>query len=108
MHPGALLPNIGDMKKIRIDSGGGEKISEGGLVHPGRAGSNDDPFQGELLDILFDEILARIRTEVAIIPGDLHSGQVAGESDKLFAIDRGCDIGPAVADIDADVFFHSI
>jgi hypothetical protein len=57
-------------------------------------------------DILFDEVLSRIGTEVAIIPGHPHPRKPVGETDKLFTIHRCSNVRPAVADIDGDRFFY--
>ncbi len=106
MHPGTLFADVGDIEKIGIDPFRREERSESGLVHPGGAGGNDDPIQRKFPDILFDEVLSRIRAEVAIIPGYLDPRQDAGKTDKFFAI-HGCgDVRATMTNVNADFFIH--
>jgi hypothetical protein len=75
-------------------------------MHPGRAGSDHHPYDGEFVDIFLDQILPGIRAEIPVVPGDLDSRKRAGETGELLTIDGRSDVGPTVTNINADIFIH--
>jgi hypothetical protein len=45
-------------------------------MQPGGAGSDYDTVEPLFLDVIFDELLSRIRTEIGIISRDVHPFQI--------------------------------
>ena len=72
------------------------------LVQQRRAGGDDDPVQPQLVNILFDHLLARIGAHVFIIPGNGNIGQFGSDIHQLFDVHRAGDIRSAMADVNAD------
>jgi hypothetical protein len=106
MNPGALFPDIGNIEKVGIDPFFGKYVSKGRLMHPRRAGGDDHPVDGEITDILFDQILAGIGTEITVVTGNLDSGEGSGKRGEFMTIDRGSDIRSTVTDVNAYFFVH--
>jgi len=75
-------------------------------MHSRRTGCHHHPIDGEVPDILFDEILARVRAKITVVPGDLDSGKGAGKLGKFITINRGSNIGATVTDINTDIPIH--
>jgi hypothetical protein len=75
-------------------------------MHSRGAGSNDDPIDGKITDIIFDQILSRIRAEVTVIPGYLYSGKSPCKTGELLAVHSCRDIGSAMTDVDTDFLLH--
>ena len=74
-------------------------------MHSREAGGDDHPIDGEFTDILLDEILAGVRTEIMVVPGYLDSGKGAGKRGEFMTIDRGSDIRTTVTDVNTYLFF---
>jgi len=106
MHPGTLFANIRDVEKIGIDSLLGQGIPEGGLMHPGRAGSNDHPVNAKLPYVVLDEILPWIGAEIPVVPGYFDTAKGCKTLNQFPTIDRSGDIGSTVADVNPDLFGH--
>ncbi len=105
--PGALLPDVGHLHQVRIEAGAAAGPPEGRLVQLGRAGGHDDPGQTQLLNILLDELLARLGAHEPVMPADGYSRERCREPGDAFHIDRVGDVGPTVAHVDADLLSHS-
>jgi hypothetical protein len=71
-------------------------------VHSGRAGSHHDPIEAQTIDISLYGTLTGVGAAVALIARDHHLGLVARVIHQSMDIDRGCDIGAAMTDIDAE------
>ena len=106
VHPGALFADVGHLKVVGVDPRLLDHGAECDLVHPRRAGSDDHPVQVIVVDVLLDHLLTGIATHVHMVAGHDHVGQRGRVFGHGHRIDRGRDIGPALADVDADPGRH--
>src|SRR4030043_857480 len=103
VDPGTLFTNVGHLKKVRIEAGGSNSISIGIFVHSWRTGSNYDPIDTKISDVIFNEILTRIGTHILIISGNGDMGKGLGEYRYLLNIPGRCNIDPTMTDIYTDL-----
>jgi hypothetical protein len=75
-------------------------------MHSGRAGSNHHPIDTQFSNILLDEILSRVGTKIAVIPGYRHARKRSKELSQSRTINCGGNIGAAVTDVDPDLLVH--
>ncbi len=104
-HPRTVLADVGHLQQIRIEAAVRGRLAESGFVHGRRAGRHDRARDAELLDVVLDEILARIGAHVLVLARHGHVGLRGGPLGDLFDVDLATDVGAAVTDVDADLFF---
>ena len=75
MHPGTLIPDVGHLEKIRVESGLRACALEYGHMSPRRAGGNHHPIQAVFPDRADDLADARFRTCVEIVFREDHVGK---------------------------------
>jgi hypothetical protein len=75
-------------------------------MHSRRAGSYYNSIDGKFTDVLFDQILPRIRTEVAIVAGHTDLRKGGGKTPKFTAIDSARNVSTTVTNINTDFFSH--
>ena len=102
VHPGALLTDIRDLDHVRVEAGGRGRFAERRLVHPGRAGADDDAGQLMLGDGGADYVLPGLRAHIRIIRGDRDARLVLQGLGDGFDVDRPGDVRAAVANENTD------
>ena len=100
--PGVVLPDVGHLEEIRVQSRVLAGSAEGLLVHQGGTGRHHDAVQVLFLDIVLDQVLAQAGAHKLVIPGHDHAFLLARPARDLLHIHRACDIRAAVADVNAD------
>jgi len=102
MHPGAVFPDVGHFKQVRVKTGFLAGVAEGGFVETRGARRHHHPIQLMLYNILLQEGLPGVGAHIAIIFCYHHAGKGGGIFRHRFTVHGACDIEPAVADIHAD------
>ena len=102
VHPRVVLADVDHVEEERIQPAGRDRVAEGAFVEQGRAGGDDDPVQVELLDVLLDELLARIGAHVLVVAGQDHAGKLLDVFRDRRAVDHAGDVVPAMADVETD------
>jgi hypothetical protein len=77
-------------------------------VHPWRASRHYYPIKAHILDVVFYQILAGIRTHILIISGDFDMGEGLSKCPYLLDIYRRCNVDPTMTDINADLHLFSV
>ena len=101
VHPRVVLADVHHVEKEGIQPAGGDGVAEGVLVEQRRTRGHDHPVEVELLDVLLDELLARVRAHVLVVPGQHHAGQLLDVLRDRRAVHHAGDVVPAVADVEA-------
>jgi hypothetical protein len=100
MHPRTLVPNVDELKQVRIETrlltGGAEK----GFVRTGRARGHHNPVQIVLGDALYDLCPPGSGTSVHIVLHKYDVGQRPSVLYQLRHIQKASDVAPTVADKD--------
>ena len=107
VNPGHLLADVGHLEIVGVDAHLLDGGAKGGLVHPRRAGGDDDPVQVMVADVLLDHLLAGVGAHVHIVAGDDHVGQRRRVFGHRQHVDRRSDVDPAMAYVHADSGCHS-
>ena len=102
VHPRVVLADVDHVEKEWVQSAGFDRAAEGVLMQERRARRHDDPIQAELLDVLLNQLLARIRAHVLVVARDDHVGHGGDISGQCLHIHHPGDVGAAMADIKAD------
>jgi hypothetical protein len=103
-----VLADVDHVKIERVEPAGLDRAAESVLVQQGRARSNDDARQVELLDVLLDQFLARVGTHVLVVPREDHAGELLDVFRDRRTVHHAGNVMAAVADIEADanIFVH--
>ena len=102
MHPRAMLPEIDQLKKIRVQASSLKGLPKGPLMHLRRTRCDDDLRQAMLLDRLHDLVLSRFGTSVQVCLAHDDARQVQDVAGDGFAVDCASYVGAAPAHEDAD------
>jgi hypothetical protein len=105
MDPTALFPDIGHLKKVRVETCGATGIPIGRLMHSRGTGCNHDPVNAQIFNIVLDPVLTGIRTHILIVPGNGHMGKGPGKGCDLLNINRCGNVDSTMTDIDTN--FHN-
>ena len=97
MYPGALLTDVGDLYHVGVQTGGLSGLAEGGLVHTGGAGADNDTGELMLTDRFGDQILTCLRAHILIFGGYNHAGLIAKRFGNGLHIHCAGDVGTAMA-----------
>ena len=98
MYPGALLADVGDFHHVGVYSGRSGGLSEGGLVHTGGAGADNDACQTVFLNGILDKVLTCLRAHILVVGGKNNAGLFTEGFGNLFNVDGGGDVTTAPAD----------
>ena len=101
VDPGAVLADVGHLEQVGVEAALVHAAPEGDLVHVGRAGRHHDAVELLLLDGLLDGRLAGLGTGVHDVLGVDHVLEAESLLGHAGHVDRGRDVGAAVADEDA-------
>jgi hypothetical protein len=86
VDPRALLAYVGHLEEVRVQPRFLECLAEGRLVHPGGARGNDHPVEPLILDVVLDQVLARVRAHVGVLAGDSDPRQTQGMIDHRWYV----------------------
>ncbi len=103
MNPRALIPDIGHLEEIFIESYLSNSLLEQRFVGAGRAGGHHDAVQMVLLHRLFDLLLGILRAGVEVFLHVDNIFQFLGEFLYLRDIDYATNVDPTMADEDPNV-----
>lgn len=105
--PGSVLANADHMEgPVRVQPRPLASIPEGFFMHAGRTGGNDNTGEVAISDLLFDEVLSRIRTHEQIIFGNCHAREGGRIFRHFLYSDLGSDVDSAVADEKSNSLRH--
>ena len=102
VHPTALLANVGQLTKVRVETPSLAGAAECLLVHARAAGGDDHSVKAKIADILRDHFLSRVRAHVAIGAGDPDSGEAGHEILNRCRVNHVVDVRAATADVHPD------
>jgi hypothetical protein len=74
VHPRVVLADVDHVEEERIQPAGLRGGAESVLVQQRRTGGNDHAVELELADVLLDELLARVRAHVFVVPREGNAG----------------------------------
>jgi hypothetical protein len=102
MDPGTLIPDIGHLKEVTVETGLPDRVLKERFVGSGSARGHKDTVQIVFFDRLLNHFLGvlRARIEVSIHIDDM--GECPGIFDDGRDIDHSGDVDPAVTDEGAD------
>ncbi len=98
-HPGNVLAHVCYLNKEGIQPGSFCGPAKGLFVQQWTAGRYDNAVQLMLGDVALDQRMSWVRTHVFVRLRHRDIGQLLSEFAEFLHVDRGRDIGPAVADI---------
>jgi hypothetical protein len=102
VNPGALIPDIGHLEEILIETHFPNRFLEHGFMGSRRAGGNENPVQLMFLDGFLDLLLGILGTGVKVFVDVDNPFKRLGILFHLGNLDDPSDIDPAVADKDTD------
>ncbi len=102
MDPGALIPDIGHLEEVLVDTCISHRFLKQGLMGLRRAGANNDPVELVLLDCLGDSLLGILRATKEILLHIFNKGQAPCIPGNSWNIHYPCYIGAALAYKDPD------
>ncbi len=103
VDPGAVLPDVGHVQVVLVETGLSEGVAEERLQGPRRAGRDDDPIEAVLLDGVGDLLGGVRRAGEELIGGVDHVRQGKGVLHRGGDPHDPADVGAAVAHEDADL-----
>ena len=98
MNPGALVPDVGHLEEVGVQSRLANGVAEDGLVGARRAGGDNDPVQSVLGDALLDQLQGVGGTGVDGVLGEDNVGQGLGVVYHGLHVHHPGDVRPAGAD----------
>ena len=96
-YPGNMLPDVGHLQKVPVETGLLDGLPERILVHTGRTGGNNDPVKVLPLDGSLDLVLTRFGTGVHIVRREGHTGDLSCLGCYLRDIDSTRDVASTMA-----------
>ena len=96
-YPGDMLPDVGHLQKIPVETGLLDGLPEGILVHTGRTCGNNDPVKVLPLDGVLDLVLARFGTGIHIVCREGDTGEFPRLGCYFRHIDSARDVASTMA-----------
>ena len=109
MYPAVLIPYIGHLEEIFIQTFAFKNFPEDRLVGPWRTGRDNNLIDNTVIDVLTNDFLTRIRTHEQVLPGYNHIRQGLRMLADGLNIDDTADIGTTMTDIHSNfchVYLH--
>ena len=101
-NPGAMLADVSHRQQVGVEPGLGQRSAEGRLVQAWGTRGHDDAIQPKFGYIMCDRALAGGRAHVSMLPSHDDVRQRSGVGHGVIHIHRVGNVGPAVANVDAD------
>ena len=98
VRPRDLLPDVGDLHLIGVETGRGGRTAESRLVHGRRARGDDHPVQAVVLGHLTDQGLAWLRAYVLVVAGQGDAGAAPHRLHHPCHVDGARDVQSTVTD----------
>ena len=92
-----MLADVCDLNHIRIEAGSFSSLSEGCLVHTGRAGANNDTGKVLFCNSLSYKSLTCLGAHILIILSVNYAGFVSNDFYNFFNVYRCCNVTAAMA-----------
>ena len=108
MHPRTLIPNIGHLKEVSIQSRFFNGLLEQRLMRPRRTRCNHHPVKVQLVDLFTNNLQPVRRTCIQKIGRKRHPVKTLSIFGNSLAIDDPADIRPAVTNENAYPFLQAL